>query len=79
MLNGLHDRLDPYDIEVRIQILNQASARSLDIICLRSPNSGISTGVVTGLIPIWGHHKDEAVVFCGVPADASPDLGVVVR
>jgi hypothetical protein len=32
-----------------------------------------------GLIPVWGHHKDEADVFCGVPIGAGLDLRVVIR
>jgi hypothetical protein len=33
-LDDLHDHLDPHDIEVRIQIPNQAGARSSSIRCL---------------------------------------------
>jgi hypothetical protein len=79
MIYGLHDRLDSHGVEVQIQVPNQASARSSGIRCLRSPNSGLSTGVVVGLIPIHGHNKDEAVVFCEIPIGAGPDLGVVIR
>jgi hypothetical protein len=79
VLDGLHNRLDPSNIEVQIQILDQGVARCSGVGRLCSPDGGISPGGVVRPVTIRGHHADKATAFHRFPIGAGPNLRVVVR
>jgi hypothetical protein len=74
----LHNRLDLNSIDVRIQVLDQATARCSSIECFWYSNGGISTGAVVWPITIWGHHEDKATAIHGLPVGTGPNLRVAV-
>jgi hypothetical protein len=77
-LNRLHDGLDLHNVEIWIQILDQSVARCLGISRFQSPDGGISARAIPWWCSYQGHHDDEATLFCGVLASATPDLKVIV-
>jgi hypothetical protein len=43
------------------------------------PIMGYPLELLRGPILVWGHHKDEADVLCGVPTGVDPDLEVIIK
>jgi hypothetical protein len=77
-VNWFHDGLEPYNVEILIQILDQSIAGCPSIRCFWSPDGGIPNGAIMWRCSGQGHHDDEATLFCGVPTGATNDLRVII-
>jgi hypothetical protein len=78
VLNRFHDGLELHDVQILIQILDQSVAWCPGIRCFRSSDGGIPARAIMRRFLSRGHYDDEATLFYGVPAGATPDLRVIV-
>jgi hypothetical protein len=76
-LDRLHDDLDPNNIVVHIEILNNSIVGCLCIRHFRSFDGWVSNGNVSGRSSRGTHHVDTTFLDDWVLVDAVPNLMVV--